>query len=507
MSEKITYSEKNYQEDRARFEKSLQTKVDLAAFKRLMTFELACNTEWFSGRRFGIYSVADIENALANPSIGSWRILVYMSNYLRNTCPIYNRLILHYSKMGLFHYNIKPYDVKQNKIKDSIRFRNSYFDVCSFFSKMNFYHEMEKISDIVFTDDIFYGLIFDDTTDMFIIRLDPSICKIFQIQDGVFNYKINLAAINLLKITSFPDYIQRAYLDYQKNGLYPDGWYVPPIEKQVCLKLNESCLYPMPLFLGLFSDIFDLDAYKKLKLQKARVDNYKAIVIEVPIDKNTVDKQLITFENLMGFYDLNKEAVPSDIGYLHVPNELKTINFKDNANTANNVKEAVDNFYDNAGVSSELFNSDSAGTAFKLSLENDASIVYGFYRQVERFFTRLIKLRKYNKPDYKFALTIQNSTIYNRHDVSDAYLKASQNGLPYKLDYGVSLGSTPSQLMGVLYLENNVLELQNQFIPLVTSYTSTASDVQDGRPTNESKGEDLSVEGEIARDQETNLNR
>ena len=50
----------------------------------------------------------------------------------------------------------------------------------------------------------------------------------------------------------------------------------------------------MPFLLGLIKDILDLDTYKKLKLQKARVDNYKAIVIEIPIDEDAVDKPLLT---------------------------------------------------------------------------------------------------------------------------------------------------------------------------------------------------------------------
>ena len=36
---------------------------------------------------------------------------------------------------------------------------------------------------------------------------------------------------------------------------------------------------------GYTKDILDLDIYKKLKLQSARTDNYKAIAVEVPIDE------------------------------------------------------------------------------------------------------------------------------------------------------------------------------------------------------------------------------
>lgn len=84
-----------------------------------------------------------------------------------------------------------------------------------------------------------------------------------------------------MHIGSYPDYVKQAYLDYRNGDSYFDGWFVPPADKQMCFKFNENSITPMPFLLGLIKDILDLDTYKKLKLQKARVDNYKAIVIEI----------------------------------------------------------------------------------------------------------------------------------------------------------------------------------------------------------------------------------
>jgi hypothetical protein len=243
-----------------------------------------------------------------------------------------------------------------------------------------------------------------------------------------------------------------------------------------------------------------------LKLQKARVDNYKAIVVEIPIDEDAVDKPLLTEDTLTVFAEMNKANMPEDVGLLHVPGNAEAVSFKDNANSTNNLSDAVTNLYDNAGVPHELFNAGSARTAFKLSLENDASFIYAFYRQCERFFNRFIKMRKYNKPLYKFAVRIQDSTVFNRYETADAYLKAAQNGLPFKLDYAASLGKSQSRLIGDAILEVDILHLQDYFIPLSTSYTQSGNG-SDGRPTNESKGLDLSDEGEKSANKEKDLNR
>ena len=295
-------------------------------------------------------------------------------------------------------------------------------------------------------------------------------------------------------------------MDYHHGEKYHDGWYIPPADQQVCFKFNTSLLTPMPFMMALTKDILDLDVYKKLKLQKARVDNYKAIVVEIPIDEDAVDKPLLTEDTLTVFAEMNKANMPEDVGLLHVPGNAEAVSFKDNANSTNNLSDAVTNLYDNAGVSNELFNGSASGTAFKLSLENDAAFIYAFYRQCERFFNRFIKMHKYNKPLYKFAVRIQDSTVFNRRDVSDSYLKAAQSGLPFKLDYAASLGKSQSRLIGDAILEKDILKLQDYLVHL-SAFANQNNNNSVGRPTNESNGEDLSEKGEIASDTEANANR
>jgi hypothetical protein len=506
---KVVYSKSDHDNDVKNFEnfEAGKSRLDLSAFKRLMVHELCTNTDILRSYKIGVYPVERIQSAIENPSVHS-TILIETSRYLMQKSQFYARLNNYFAKMGLFNYTIEAYDVKTDDLSEDetrVKFRNAYFNVNAEFEKMGFKHEMSKIMSILPVEDVYYGLIFEDTSDFFIQRMNPAICRICQIQDGVYNFKINLSSIDPIHISTYPDYIQQAYIDFRNHVAYHDGWYVPPAERQVCFKWNESCLYPMPMFISMIQDIMDLDVYKKLKLQKARVDNYKAIVIEVPIDDDAVDKPLLTDETLAIFAEMNKANMPDDIGLLHAPGSAEAVSFKDNTNNTNNLSDAITNIYDGAGVSSQVFNSGSSGTAMKLSIENDAAYIYAFYRQCERFFTRFIKLRKYNKTSYKFALKIQNSTVFNHSDVADSYLKASQNGLPFVIDYGVALGKTPSRILGSLFLENDVLDLHSRLIPLSTSYTMSSDSDSDnnGRPTSD----DLDESGEKTRDSESYLNR
>lgn len=508
---KVIYSAMDYDNDVKSFEETENGKhrLDLSAFRRLMVHDLCTNTTVLRDYKIGPYTLEKLQDAINNPASHS-NLIIGVSRFLMNKSQFYKRLCYYFSKMGLFNYSIDVYDVKIDDINSKAeqdKMKKMFAAVCSEFEKISLKHEMLKIMDTLITEDVFYGLIFEDGVDFFINKLNPSICKIQQIQDGVYNFKVRLSGIDPIQIGTYPDYLQQAYIDYRNGEDYFDGWYIPPAEKQVCFKLNESCLYSMPLLFALITDVLDLDVYKKLKLQKARVDNYKAIVVEIPIDEDAVDKPLLTDETLAVFAEMNKANMPDDIGMIHAPGKVTAVSFKDNTNNTNNLSDAISNLYDNAGVSNELFNSGSSGTAFKLSIENDAAIIYAFYRQCERYFTRFIKLRKYNKSAYKFAIRIQDSTVFNRYDVADAFLKASQNGEPFKMDYGVALGKSPSRQLGSLFLENHILELHKEYIPLSTSFTSTGEDISGGRPTNESQGLDLSEEGEVTKDTDANLNR
>jgi hypothetical protein len=178
---------------------------------------------------------------------------------------------------------------------------------------------------------------------------------------------------------------------------------VPPADKQICLKLNNQWVYPYPILIGLIRDVMDLDVYKKLKLQSARTDNYKAIMMEVPIDKSTVDKPLLTSNTLAAFAEINRENMSNDIGLIYtLGSSGEPISFKDSNNTRNNVSDANDEIYNSSGVSKELYNGSSSGTALTYSIENDSGYIYRLYRQFERWVNRYIKTKKYNKATFKF---------------------------------------------------------------------------------------------------------
>lgn len=497
----IIYSDLAYQNDKKNFKNAINNKsdIDWSGFSRLMIHDLCSNSQILDTGYIGNVRLEDAQLALRHPRQG-WKILMSISDELMRISPHYFRLNSLYSNMALFCWWVDLYGVKENANISTIK--KSYSGLTEKLETMNIKHEFSKIMKILPYQDIYCGVIIENQSDFFIQQIDFRLCKLYQVQDGLYNFKINLSAINPQKINAYPIYIRQAYSDFSEGKI--SNWYEPPADLQICIKLNNQWTYPYPLLIGLVRDILDLDIYKKLKLQSARTDNYKAIMVKVPIDENTIDKPLLTPETLGIFAEINRESMTDDIGLIYnLGSDGEAISFKESSNTRNNVADSVEDIYDSAGITKELFNSGASITAATLSVENNAGIVYSVYRQFERWINRYIKLRKYNKSTYKFYFYLLDITIFNRDNVSKRYKEAVSMGVTVIDKWLASLDITPSRVMGSFILHKDIFDFNNNFIPLQTSYNSSENNA--GRP--EVDIDELSDKGEETRASGANKER
>ena len=419
--------------------------------------------------------------------------------------PHYYRMNSLFANMALFCWWIDLYDVKSNANVETIK--KQYNSLAGKLENMHLKHEFSKIMRTLPYQDIYCGLVVESSTDFFLQKMDYRICKLHQIQDGLYNFKINLGGIKVSELEAYPDYVQDAYIDFMEGKR--TKWYSPPADKQICIKMNSQWTYPYPLLISLVKDIFDLETYKKLKLQSARTDNYKAILVEVPIDETKVDAPLLSPDVLGVFAEINRESMSDDIGMIHtLGSKGEAISFKDSTNTRNNVSDAVDELYNASGETKELFNGSSSGTAVTFSVENDAGFVYSVYRQFERWVNRYIKLRKYNKPQFKFYFYLLDITVFNRDTVSKRYKDAATLGACIDR-WLATLDMTPSRMLGSYVMSKDIFDFHNNLVPLMSAYnasaeTQAAEENEGGRPTAEERGEVLDEEGEATRDGDKN---
>ena len=167
---------------------------------------------------------------------------------------------------------------------------------------------------------------------------------------------------------------------------------------------------------------------------------------------------------------------------------------------SDDVAKAENSMWKQAGVNNILFGGgeDPSSSTLSLSTVNDQMIVFAMMRQIERWINR--KLKSVSTA-VKFKVNILDVTYFNRQEVHDRFVKDGQYGMPVRSAIMATSGYSPSDVENMQYLENTVLNLAANEVPLVSSNTQSAADSnaatdEGGRPTNASEGKALTDAGE-----------
>ena len=271
------------------------------------------------------------------------------------------------------------------------------------------------------------------------------------------------------------------------------------------MKFLEDVPYVFPPYANLFNDLSDLVDYKALKKTSSEISNYKLIGLKIPLlDGEEPDNFAVDVNTALTFYNKMLEGLPEGVGAFVTPLDFDDINFESsNTSEFNNVTDAEDNLFTSAGLSSIIFGkgAENSGT-LKYSTVYDEAVLFRFYRQAERWLNRKFK-RLYNN---RFSIRLLDITYYNDTEFKEDLLKQAQYGLPVKLLLSSACDISPLEERGMSILENEVLNLTDEWKPLMSSHTQTddGSD-DDGRPAE--RDENVGEAGQVTRDNDSNNKR
>ena len=105
----------------------------------------------------------------------------------------------------------------------------------------------------------------------------------------------------------------------------------------------------------------------------------------------------------------------------------------------------------------------------------------GLLRQVERWINRKLKI---DDKKYQFKINMLNTTQYNQSEKIGQELKSAQFGLPNKIKLATTMGLSQSSIGSMAYLENEILRIHDNWIPLQSSHTQN-NDINSKAPTDE----------------------
>lgn len=467
--------------------------VNFAKIKEIMQRNVARGYN----KTFAQYTKDLIKTYVQSPNANQ-DTLREISRFLCRNSMIYQKLIMYYASMPLFHYNITQINDLSKAISAEKASKN-YAKVLERFHQFNLKKEGYTALFLAIRDGAYVGYMYDSGSDgLFLMPLDLKYIRIYGKTDsGEWIVYFNAAYFSQGNNSEFVEGIG-GDMTGAWDDVFIDGWKAYQADKQnaqwfrlpsekTCVLLTGSedeFMYPLPFFLPLFTDILDLLDLQQILQSKTELENYKLIISKIPLiekgNSGEVDDFAISLELAEMFNELMLNAVPPQIGVVYSPLEVETVDFENSNNTSdtNELTKSIQNLFSNAGASQVAVSggASTSSIAIKYAQLNDQANTWVWVDRLQSWLNYFIKMNI--SKGYYFK--IHQITWYNR----DEYVAMQKDGATTgdsALEYLTAKNGDPYMAIQQLRFEN-ALGIKDLMIPLKTSYTLTG-DEERGRPT------------------------
>lgn len=423
--------------------------------------------------------------------------------YIYGVSSIYWRIVQYFASLTDFAYVISPENLDITKAKKETLNKNRLKTI-ALFESMNLETQLREILTVCFREDVYYATTWLDNEKITIQQLPSKYCRVASIEDNVLNVTFDFSYFsgrNEALLEYYPPEFEKKYRIYQKERR-AQRWQDLDSPASFAIKVNRDIKnYAMPPLVGTLISLYDLADYQDLLLSKTELENYALLFMKLGM---TTDGQYeIPYQQAVRYFDNLASQLPEQVGAVLTPMKIEKIDFKDDgADASAAVANAENSIFTAAGVSSLLFNNPRASAAaLLLSIKADQAITFAVVQSIEDALNRILKYYGFGR---NFKIKFLDVSRFNRDEMADQYLKAATYGMPTISMYCAAVGLNPTEVEGLNYLENDVLNLTERFKPLRSSNTMSSSDSvtrnRVGRPR--LSDDDLSDEGENSRERE-----
>ena len=461
-------------------------------------------------------NLGDKQEVLRAIHQGDFEKMRDISNFFFKTSGIYSKLCIYMAFLYRYDWMVTPY-INSDSLKEE-RILDGFDKVLNHLDNFGVKKFCGDVALKVIRNGCFYGYIIHQKDRDVVQELPPKYCRSRFSVNGKpaveFNlrffddmFKDTTQKMKMLKL--FPDEFRKGYVLYKEGKLKPDfagdtaGWYLLDIDSVIKFNMNGE---DFPIFISVIPAIIDLDAAQELDRKKMAQQLLKIIIQKMPIDKNgdlifDVDEAQQLHNNAVRMLG---KAIGLDVLTTFADVDVADMADKNTTTTTDELAKVERTVYNEAGISQMQFNTDG-NIALEKSILNDEAAIYNLILQFESFLNGLIS--KFNTAPKKIYYRVQilTTTIYNYKEMAKLYADQTKIGYSKMLPQ-IALGQSQSSILANAYFENDILDLVNVFVPPMSSNTMSADalgkvsdksgnsgsdDSKGGRPTNESKGKEV----------------
>ena len=503
-----------------------QTKNGATSTSKHTTAEMR---EWYNNHKSAIEKFEKIQNGiqLMDPKKSSTRTYTVfkrelLRTYMKNPFRYFTKLIelsrflylRSHPYRKIIHYNSSMINVNYRTIIPKEDWSNTaspeevmedYYATCKFFSASDMQAEIYKMCIIAWREDTAYGCVYHNDDGVFILPIPYDIAQVTrEFNDGGLSYSVKMSYFDnhLDELEFYGEPFTTMYKAYQAdktNGL----WQQMPDEYCFCIKVNlDEPTVPLPPYMALFNSIINLCDTEDLQADKDKASVYKLLSFEMESDDSPdPDSFKVDVDTAIDYYNKACEKLPEYVDAFLTPIKVNPISFKDDqAADINIIENATKTLYNSSG-GAQILNSASISTVVGWTSALIADEQYGtntLRAQIQNFLNRWIKFYQ----NTNCELVLLPVSPYTKATYIDQLKSQFTYGLPLRLTLGALDGFNEMQMLSLANLENNVMHLNDVFIPPKSSNTQSnsgeSSEVGQGRPEKDNPS-DLTDDGDASR--------
>ena len=419
-----------------------------------------------------------------------------VSRFLERNSMIYRKLLMYYAAMPLFHYNITQLN-DLNKEIDSKKALKKYMQTVEEFAKFDIKQHGYTALYIAIRDGFYVGYHYHTKESIFPVILDQQYCRIRGKNEAgqwevyynaaffdAGNNKEYIYGVDEDGLGVWDQVFIDGYNEYKSKGRDYQWFLLPPEKTCVLLACPEDEFqYPLPWFVGLFTDLLDLLDLQQILQSKAELENYKMIINKIPLmkDSDSVDDFAVSKEFTQVFNQLMQDTSPEQVGVTYSPFDIEVVDFEksNNATDTDRLGKSFQNLFNNAGATQLVVAGGAISNtlAIKYSQINDQSNIWTVINRYQYWLNYFISV----DINVGYSFKILPITWYNREDYIQEKKDIATLGGP-AMDLLVASDGNPYEALQKLRFED-ALGVKDMMIPLQSSYNMGSLDKKEvGRP-------------------------
>ena len=450
-------------------------------------------SRWGGRRSNGVvdrdFTVDEIETIIRSGEASAIREL---SRYYYRTNGRYRNVVGFLSNLFLYDTLVTPiYETGKGSKTQIIK---AFYNACSFVEALNIKSLLARITKEWLKSGIYYGIIQEQGSKVVVQDLPMDYCRtrfkdfndlpILEFNITYFVTKYDDDKTRNYAILNFPEAIQRAWKQYKANTL-DDPWImVPASAGGVVFCFAEDTTPPI------IAALIDLAKQKDAIAREEKRDEnelYKLLIQRMPIDN---DGHLVfeldeVAQIHAGVANMLQELDTVDVLTTFGETTLENLQDTSAASQANNRLEKYnDNAWDSLGMSKLFFNADNS-SSLAYVIKRLESVMQEYINAYANWIKFLINSR-FSRTGLSFDFEILPTTKFNLKDYIGHYLQSAQYGYP-RMRLAAALGVKQRNFVSAIDFENEMLNLDEKMLPLMSSYTQTGDENSEGKNNSQKK--------------------